>query len=177
MFIVLRKKVVKRYVVFSLMLIFLGRILVAAPAADASTMDDDIPVEITKAELQAEGFTEEELMQMGFINGIGKIIVYHAKQKQIWDARVLKAHERIEIAKKLGKKPNPRDLALVELDEQRKNPPKKKFIEKWFGQTAQMYWDYWFNDNRQKVELFGNGITLAGLFGLLKTLAPIALAL
>ncbi|MGI1659604.1 MAG: hypothetical protein ACRKFN_11545 [Desulfitobacterium sp.] len=175
MFIVLYKKVVKRYIVLSLMLIFLGRLLVSAPVAVASPME--IPVEMTKAELIAEGFSEEELQQMGFISGIGKIIVYNAKQKQIWDSRVMKAQERIKIAKIKGKKPSPRDVALVELDEQRKNPPKQRFVEKWFGQTAQMYWDHWHRENRQNIEFLGNGITLAGLFWLIKTLGPFALAL
>jgi hypothetical protein len=136
----------------------------------------DIAVEITKSELMAEGFSNEELKQMGFVNGLGKVIVYNQRQKQIWDARVIKAQERIKTAKYQGRKANPRDLALVELDEQRKNPPKQRFVEKWFGQTAQMYVDYWKSD-KQNIETLGNGLSLAGLFWLMKTIAPLAFAL
>lgn len=174
-FIALRKRTIKRALAVSLFLIFFGRFLAAPPSTMAMDMPD-IAVEITKAELMAEGFNETELRQMGFVTGVGKIVIYNAKQKQIWDARVLKAKERIATAKYQGRKPNPRDLALIELDDQRKNPPKQRFVEKWFGQTAQMYYDHW-KENRQGFELLGNGLSLAGLFWLMKTLAPLAFAL
>jgi hypothetical protein len=175
MFIVLRKKIVKRNLIIAICLMFLGRFLVASTPAQAATVDEVIT--ITAEEMRAEGFNEQELKSMGFINGMGKVIVYNAKQKQIWEARVLKAKERIATAKYQGRKPNPKDLALVELDDQRKNPPKKPFVEKWFGKSTVQFIDY-FKSGKNPPDakiVWGESLTFAGLLMLLKALAPLAL--
>lgn len=175
MFIVLRKKNIKRYLYLAITLIFIGRALIfTTPAQAAPIQSKDIPITITAEELRAEGFNRDELKAMGFVNGIGKVIVYNAKQKQIWDARVLKAKERITTAKYQGRKPNPKDQALVELDDQRKNPPKKTFTEKYFGSTVAHLVNAMKSGNSPDAKIVvGDGMTFAGLLLLLKTLAPL----
>lgn len=175
MFILIRKKIIKRYLVLALGLIFLGRSLIFA--APVMAMDEPlIPNIILESELRAEGFTDAELKQMGFVSGIGKVIVYNAKQKQIWNQRVEKARERVEVSRISGKKPNPRDLYLLERDNEIKNPPKKGFVEKWFGQTAAQMIEYYKGGKGPDAKILGEGLTLTGLLLLLKALAP-ALAL
>jgi hypothetical protein len=173
MFIVLRKKIVKRYLILAIGLMLIGNSLVSAPSAQAS----DSGVTMTVEELRSEGFNDEELKQAGFITGIGKIIIYNQKQKQIWDMRVQKAQERVRTARYQGRKPNPKDLALLDIDKQRKDPPKKSFKEKWFGQTTAQFIDYYKKDKNPpdaKI-IFGDGLTITGLFLLLKALAPLAI--
>jgi hypothetical protein len=112
---------------------------------------------------------------MGFVNGIGKIIVYNAKQKQLWDARVEKARERVEVAKRSGKKPNPRDEYLLERDEQIKNPPKKPLGNKLFGDFGMQVFS-WFKGSPPDAKIItGEGLTLGGVLLLLKVLAPLAI--
>lgn len=172
MFIVLRKTIIKKYLILSLAMIIFGQIMVRSNNAQAQVTE--IPITITAEVLKLEGFTNEELKSMGFVNGLGKIIIYNAKQKQLWNARVEKARERVEVAKKTKKKPNPKDLYLLERDEQIKNPPKKPLTEKLFGQYGVQVRDYFKSDVKMSV---GEGLTLGGVLLLLKTLAPLALAI
>lgn len=178
MFIVLRKKIVKRYLVLTLTMIFIGRMLTITSITQASPVNgESISEMLTVEEMRSEGFNDNELKSMGFANGIGKIIVYNAKQKQIWNARVEKARERVEVAKRTGKKPNPRDLYLLERDEEIKNPPKKPMGERLFGQFGVQIKDYFKgpgNSDSAKI-LTGEGLTIGGLLLLLKVLAPLAI--
>lgn len=183
MFIVLRKKIVKRYLVLALSMIFIGRMLTMTSVAQASPVNvESISEVLTVDEMRSEGFNNNELKSMGFVNGIGKIIVYNAKQKQIWNTRVEKARERVEVAKRTGKKPNPRDLYLLDRDEEIKNPPKKPMGKKLFGQFGvQSYaWikDYYGGSGGSSPDakiITGEGLTLGGLLLLLKVLAPLAI--
>lgn len=173
MFIVLRKKVVKRYLVIALSMVFIGQVISFVPPAQASV--ENIPIAITAEELMVEGFTNNELKSMGFVNGLGKIIIYNAKQKQIWDQRVEKARERYEVAKRSGKKISPRDTYLLERDNELKNPPKEKLGKKLFGdfgvQSFQKFKDYF---NSESAKIVGEGLTIGGFLLLLKALAPLA---
>lgn len=185
MFIVLRKKIVKRYLILALSMIFIGCMLTMNSVAQASPVNantESIYEILTIDEMHSEGFNNSELRSMGFVNGIGKIIVYNAKQKQIWNARVEKARERVEVARRTGKKPNPRDLYLLDRDEEIKNPPKQPLGKKLFGQFGvQSYaWikDYFRGSGGSSPDakiITGEGLTLGGLLLLLKTLAPLAI--
>lgn len=154
------------------MMIFAGQFMVRSSPAQAQVTD--IPITITAEELRLEGFNDSELRSMGFVNGLGKIIIYNAKQKQLWNARVEKARERVEVAKKMKKKPSPKDLYILERDEQLKNPPKTPLKEKLFGKFGVQVSDYFKSDI--KISL-GDGLTIGGVLLLLKTLAPLALAI
>ena len=172
MFIVLRKKIIKRYLVLAITMILAGRILTITPTAQAAPVNE-IPQVITAEELRTEGFSNNELKSMGFMNGIGKVIVYNARQKQIWEARVEKARERLEVAKRSGKKPNPRDQYLVERDNEIKNPPKKPMSEKLFGQFGLQVMNYFKKGNPPDAKIItGEGLTIGGLLVLFKTLVP-----
>jgi len=176
MFIVLQKKIVKKYLILALLMVFIGRILTLTPTAQASAVMDtkEIYQVITAEELRAEGFTE--LKSMGFVNGIGKIIVYNAKQKQIWNQRVEQARERVEVAKRNGKKPNARDSYLLERDNEIKNPPQKPMSEKLFGQFGLQVMEYLKKGNPPDAKIItGEGLTIGGLLLLLKVLAPLAI--
>ena len=176
MFIVLRKKIIKKYLILALLMILVGRIMTFAPNVQAAPITE-IPITITAEELKAEGFSDKELKSMGFVNGLGKIIIYNAKQKQLWNARVEKARERVEVSKRIGKKPSPRDLYILERDNEIKNPPKKPMGEKLFGQFGVQIMDYFKGTGNDAKIIMGEGLTIAGLLLLLKTLAPLALAI
>ncbi|MDQ7094245.1 hypothetical protein REC12_11655 [Desulfosporosinus sp. PR] len=155
----------------ALSLIFVGIALIRSVPTQAAELNP----ELTAGELKYESFSDQELKSMGFVNGIGKIIIYNAKQKAIWNARVEKARENVAIAKKMHRKPNARDLYLIERDEQIKNPPKKPFVEKWFGKSTTQMIQY-FKSGQQPPDakfVFGSGLTLSGLLMLVKILAPL----
>lgn len=177
MFIVLRKKVVKRYLALALSMIFIGRIVSSVPNAQASVTD--FPITITADELKVEGFSTNELKSMGFVNGLGKIIVYNAKQKQIWNQRVEKARERADVAKRSGKKISPRDAYLLERDNEIKNPPKDKLVKKLFGDFGQQGYLWikgYFKGSSATppdAKIIGEGLTVGGFLLLFKALAPL----
>lgn len=175
MFIVLRKKIIKRYLFLAIGLMFLSQTLIFSVPAQAA---ENLPPEkISFDELKQEGFNDNELKSMGFVRGMGKVIIYNARQKQIWEARVEKARERVSVARQTNKKPNPKDLYLLDRDKQIKNPPKKPFREKWFGTTTAQFIDY-FKSGKNPPDakiVFGDGLTAASLILFLKALAPLAL--
>jgi len=176
MFIVLRKKIIKQYLVLALLMVLVGQFMVNSHDTQASQVTE-IPITITANELKSEGFSDKELKSMGFANGLGKIIIYNAKQKQLWNARVEKARERVEVSRRTGKKPNPRDLYLLERDNEIKNPPKKPMSEKLFGRFGAQIKDYFKgseNGDSAKI-ILGEGLTIGGLLMLLKVLAPLAI--
>lgn len=173
MFLILRKKAVKGYLTVALLLMAIGLMMVNSSPVQAKQLSN--PQELTVSELKNYGFTDNEIRSMGFINGIGKVIIYNARQKQIWNARVEKARENVAIAKKMHRKPNARDLYLIERDEQIKNPPKKPFVEKWFGKSTTQMIQY-LKSGQQPPDakfIFGSSLTLSGLLMLVKILAPL----
>ena len=90
------------------------------------------------------GIPSDKVLSASFLSGLSRSIIYHQKQKRIEQERLEKAKENVETAKKAKRKPNPRDLAIIERARQReleKNRPLDK--RDYFGNTIFNLWNFY----------------------------------
>ena len=100
MFIVLRKKSIKRNLIIASLLLLSGTSLMKSPPASAMTTEPSV-VDVTQFIVSPFDYDNNEMKNLGIekagiLSGIGKSTAYLIRQKTQWDMQVKQAYYRVE---------------------------------------------------------------------------------